>query len=205
MFNTPSKSDSYKEHMFDASLLNSNSVVVDIGAHQGQFAQMIKRDFNCTVIAFEPEKNKHEILARIPGIIPFNVAVCEMTGAKKFYTYQNDESDSLYERTDKEVKDSYTIGCMTLKDILVNWPDIDLLKIDAEGAEYAIIDSTDDFSGIKQISIEFHGEGWQEHIEGFAAKDIKRAMNKLKKSFNLVEFNNDKHEFLFVREDLCKK
>ena len=49
-----------------------------------------------------------------------------------------------------------TVTCVRLKDLLDD--DIDFLKIDIEGAEYAVLkDCSDDLTNVKNLFVEYHG------------------------------------------------
>ncbi len=82
-----------------------------------------------------------------------------------------------------------------------NHKSIDLIKLEIEGAEYAVIDSiVKDKIDVKIIAVEFdeffHAQGLGFHLR------IKKATNQLKKSGYILAHSTDKFKRTFIREDV---
>jgi hypothetical protein len=75
---------------------------------------------------------------------------------------------------------------------------IDLLKIDVEGAEVSLFESLDlsILEGCRQISIEFHSFIYPEHAPRIA--EIKRRMRR--NGFKVIDFSTNDADVLFVNQ-----
>ena len=173
------------------------SVVVDIGSNIGVFAiYAAMSNSNIKIYAFEPIKANYDLLEKnisennLRGrIIAFNLGISSKTEKREFYLSSSAEH-SLYNG------DSYnsriSVDCLCLNDVL-NYNSIskvDLLKINAEGAEYEILYSApkECFDKIDEIRMEYHKQELDRHnleslrtfLEGFGYKKL-----------HLCEYNND--------------
>mgnify|MGYP001566150124 FL=1 len=125
--------------MYRLSLIKNPSVIVDVGAHIGTFSIPVARRFpNATVYAVEPDaENYHALLHNIAlndlkNVFPLNVAVAGGYGSTPFYTSASNVAHSI-------VDASVGTGTAMVDTIpLSKFPCIDVLKFDAEGAEYVI-------------------------------------------------------------------
>jgi len=153
-------------HLFDSTKLNENSLVIDIGALYGIFTNVIIEKYNCFIEAYEPSKDNFKTLSEINNkkLKCFNKAVGGYNRIQKFYIYGSGwhgGSNSLINHSKgskRKIIDSYNIEVISLNDILKKHKDIDLLKIDCEGAEIEILKYTDleQLKKCKQITVEFH-------------------------------------------------
>ena len=75
--------------------------------------------------------------------------------------------------------------------------DLDLLKLDIEGGEYAVIDSVLDAGlSVRQIAVEFH-----HRFAGIGSSKTQRAISRLRENgYQLAWVSDWGEEFLFVRE-----
>jgi len=124
--------------------LNNNSIAVDVGANIGyytvQMAKICKR-----VYAIEPDKDNFEILKKnveenkLNNVVLINAAV----GAKKekitlYKSAANDGDHRVYNAGNRtNIAEVFSVR---LDDILVNEQKIDLLKVDTQGWEPAVIE-----------------------------------------------------------------
>jgi hypothetical protein len=85
---------------------------------------------------------------------------------------------------------------------------VDLLKIDIEGAEEAVFNSTRDTTlcNVKQISIEFH-----DFMPGsISTEEVNKITNRLKRlgficlPFSYMLFGMESSDFLFINTNKCK-
>lgn len=148
-----------RDYGLESLALNPGAVVVDIGAHVGVVSMSLAKRFGCTVYAYEPEPDNYRRLIS-------NVAANKL--GDKIMTFpfaatrdsrlvsiggggQNSGGHSIYKGVGPQVQST------TLAEIIENVGGrIDLLKIDAEGAEYEILEGAD-LSAIGAIRGEFHG------------------------------------------------
>jgi len=136
-----------------------DDVVIDIGANVGCISIYLAKKYpNIKIYAYEAHPVNYECLLEniklneVDNVIPFNNAVFSKTGRKLNITLDlgNTGSSSLYVNN---VKNSCDIETISFDDIVLNnnIEKIKLLKIDCEGAEYEIIESS---NKMKELEIE---------------------------------------------------
>ena len=138
--------------------LGEGSLVVDIGANRGEFSREIHERTGCRCLAAEP----NPALALVPGarqVTLDRVAIAGRDGPVTLHLSKNDEASSIL-RTEGGPGDSIEVPGLRLSSFLARHHvrRVDLLKLDAEGAEIQILESLtdDELSGIPQLTIEFH-------------------------------------------------
>jgi len=158
--------------------INKGDIVVDIGAHIGTFSVMAGRKIGRAgaIYAYEPVPTTFDILERnidinsLQNIVhPHKLGISNKTGTKEFYIFKKNNktlfhSSSFYREKlgviDATVGENIEVECITLKDIFeLNGLDrIDVLKMDCEGEEYAILLNTSDryLKKIDRICMEYH-------------------------------------------------
>lgn len=155
--------------------LNADSLVIDIGAHVGVVSMTIAKQYGCKVEAYEPAPDNYRRLVenirinRLEGqVIPHNLAVTgdgrqvNVGGPAK----ENSGGMTIYEGIYKD--ETYTpVDSITL-DQIIGDREIDLLKIDCEGAEHEILSGS--LTHIKAIRGEFHTVIWDDGR--FTGKDL---------------------------------
>jgi len=139
-------------------------VIVDVGANIGQTVQKVKGIWpNSTVHSIEPMREQYEILDRktrhYTGVKTYNVALGGYNGPRTFYVseHQNmlsgfyelnpDSKDSVALNSPEPAHDNFLnqseiiVDCLTLDTWAEenNVTEIDLLKMDAQGAEPDIL------------------------------------------------------------------
>jgi FkbM family methyltransferase len=131
-------------------LLRPGMTVVDLGAHGGYFSLIGARCVGATgkVYAFEPYHPSFEELLRNIGlnryenIFALRKAVADRTGASKLIlSPKGSDRHSLYSRGETDESIMAEVETTSLDDFLreLNWPRIDLIKMDIEGAEPAAL------------------------------------------------------------------
>lgn len=134
----------------DKKELGRASVVVDIGAHIGAFsAYAASLAKGGRVYAYEPEKDSFDLLVqnitvnRLEArVIPVNSAVSGSRGTARLFI----GSETFGHSTEVSVStECTTVPCTSLGDIFKDnkIEECDLLKINAEGAEYSILFGAD--------------------------------------------------------------
>ncbi len=132
--------------------LNENSIVFDIGAFCGTFADEIVRRYNCNVFAFEPVYDFFKTIKEGEKVKKFNFAVSDQD--KKDKIYVNGASTSAYcggEEVEIQFRDIYALICDIEK--------IDLMKINIEGEEFRVLPrmiSTGIIQKCENIQIQYH-------------------------------------------------
>ena len=149
--------------------LNKDSIVLDIGSNFGVVLENLK-DVNCRVYAYEPHPIFFSMLkkkyANNKNFILSDNAVWNKTEKRKFYfkkspdrlnggaTLLAEKTNIINKKLNKEVQ------CKDISEIIrVIGSDIDVLKMDAEGAEYQILErlyETGLYKKIKSIYFDDH-------------------------------------------------
>lgn len=144
--------------------LNSNSLVLDIGAYKGVWAKEINKLYGCQVICFEPVsgifKQLQENIGENKDIVAYNIAISDKNGAEEIYL--NKDASSLYEKGSS----SETVETKTLKTAMLDYhiSCADLVKMNIEGSEYSVLENMiatkaegmEAFGYFKHIQIQFH-------------------------------------------------
>lgn len=182
--------------IYDA--LSENSVVVDLGASQGAFSKQLKRKVNCFLHQIEANPELYNKLTILDKTISYNLAISNSNSEVTFYISDHPSSSSL--RSDKKTNFSSKINiqCRSLKTFVEEnkIQNIDLLKIDVEGAEIDILMSIDKMlmDKISQISVEFHEKQFDTIKE---IPKINAVINQLK-SYGMFVINFTKPHYTDV-------
>ena len=139
--------------------LNENSIVFDLGGFRGEFANKIYEKFSCKVYVFEPVKLLYnEIVSKFrgnPNIKIFNFGLYNKTCEADIYL---NGSSSSHITNSSSVKE--TIKLVNISEFMIEENcNIDLMKINIEGAEYEIIDKLYEenlLNKIKEMQVQFH-------------------------------------------------
>jgi FkbM family methyltransferase len=140
--------------------LDKMSVVMDIGGYEGDFADLMRRKYNCGVHIFEPtiEKFRHikERFHSDPMVWPYYCALEDENKYGDIFLCNN--ASSIYHKTDRtetiKIRDIYFFV------IAFKFFHIDLLKMNCEGSEYKILKrliEKDWLKNVRQIVVQFHG------------------------------------------------
>tara|TARA_B110000977_G_scaffold196199_1_gene276104 strand:+ start:625 stop:1335 length:711 start_codon:yes stop_codon:yes gene_type:complete len=142
--------------------LTENSVVLDIGGYVGEFAETISMKYNCKVYLFEPHPEYYNICVdkfrNNIKVIPLNFGLSDITGTFKL---SDSENGSSFLR--KSLDDFDLLQCKVreffevMEELKIKH--IDLIKINIEGAEYALLShilERDKQNISDQYQIQFH-------------------------------------------------
>ena len=138
--------EKYEEYetMLMLRQVNSNSVVVDVGANIGYYTILLAQKSKL-VYAIEPEAETFEILQKnvtenkLNNVVLIRAAVGGKNEKIKLFKSKLNNGDHRVwgEKNNKEVEEVF---CRRLDDILENEQYISLIKIDTQGWEPAVID-----------------------------------------------------------------
>ena len=161
--------DIFKKEEYKVNLKTDQPLIIDIGAHIGLATIYFKNKYpQAKIIAFEPNPQTAKILRlnlkanHLKKITVVEAAVCRKKGKRLFYIDGISKNpwtwgDSLIKNIwgNKNPSQSISVKAVALSSFL-NKP-IDLLKIDAEGAEDEIIkEISSKLYLIKNIIVEYH-------------------------------------------------
>jgi FkbM family methyltransferase len=149
---------SVRGHHIWPAPLTKDSVVVDAGAHHGEFSAEIIRRFGCRchLVEANPRLVETLIVAHAKSIT--TAALDARDGRGMLHVSENPEATGLFDAgsatTSVEVETTSLATLMQRLGII----NIDILKLDIEGAEFDLIASTPNqiLQRINQITVEFH-------------------------------------------------
>lgn len=169
------------EYELDAFRPGELGTVIDIGAHVGLFA-VRAAPLARRVVSYEPFPESYELLAenvrRFPHVTPQRLAVAERRGTANLFTAGTVSRHSLFSSwTERPEAPPVPVDTLSLADIFEEHriDACDLLKIDCEGGEYAILlgAPVELLRRVRRVAVEYHplpgaAEGWS--ASGLAAR-----------------------------------
>lgn len=162
----------------DPLTLQEGQTIVDIGGHVGLFATWAASHPGVKVYVYEANPGNYQYLRKnidsnhFTNIQAFPCAVSGKKGVVSLYLHEEGSGgNSLYrEHVRSSNLQSVEVPSVTLEDVLTEnkIEKVDFLKIDCEGAEYAILKSAtpEALKKINKIAIEYH------KIPGFETEDL---------------------------------
>lgn len=151
---------SARGHHFLAGALDGDSVVVDLGAHQGEFSVELASRFGCRCYAVEANPALCNRMAEMSRVKVFNYAIAGENRPVSLRVDANLEASSLAGDAESGSDVLVTVRGMTLETYLRchGIDSVDLLKVDIEGAEVDLFTSLSDevLGRMGQITVEFH-------------------------------------------------
>ena len=176
------KISTIKAHSAIYDVLTDDSVVVDLGASEGVFSKQLKEKVNCVLHQVEANPELFKQLNKLDKTVSYNLAISNANSEATFYLSDNPSSSSL--RHDKRINfiNEISIKCQSLKTFVDenNIHNIDLLKMDIEGAEIDVLMSIDEIliDRISQMTVEFHEK---QFITENEICRIKSVINKMRR------------------------
>ncbi|MAH83073.1 MAG: hypothetical protein CBB68_01000 [Rhodospirillaceae bacterium TMED8] len=150
-------------HTFYLPALSTASVVFDLGAAGAGFAQEINRRTGCICHCAEASPVLIETMARGRGIHHHHVAICGKDGPFKMTVGGRDKERYWVKwegASGISEKDIMEVPGLTLESFYkyCTVDQVDLIKVDIEGAEFSMFDSVSDETICRaaQWTIEFH-------------------------------------------------
>lgn len=127
---------------------NSDGVVVDIGAYDGDSAiYFSKRLPKLKILGFEPNPNVFargkELTKRFPNIQLFNFGFSDVMATIPLFVTKNQDASSLFElndSTEASFERKIDVQVTTLDQHFHDAPEILLMKLDVQGAELKILE-----------------------------------------------------------------
>lgn len=147
--------------------ISSNDLIFDIGANIGVFSIYAALRTQNKVYAFEPFPANYNLLKQnsinngLDNISPFSCAVSESSNTVKLYVTQSSSGNLLFDHNiNGKIENYIKVESITLKKAMEinDIESIDFLKMDCEGAEFGIFQTTPQeyIRRINKIAIEFH-------------------------------------------------
>lgn len=146
-------------------ILEPNSLIIDIGANVGDISSIFSR-MKCIVHAFEPTKETCDVLRRRfsgnNNIIIYNKACWNKNEKLKFYHHEwfkynkihwSNGNSLLAEKYNVKKDDFEEVEAIDIVEFILNLnKQIDLIKIDIEGAEVEVINHIIDTKAIDKVN-----------------------------------------------------
>jgi len=155
VFNAQNDRLSGEDHLirkvYPTLIRNREPVVVDVGANVGHYSLSIRNRFpGAKIYAFEPNPPTYAKLATLAceGVKMFNYAVGETNGSLLLYDLAEGDGSELASLYPEVIRDFNNMKVKSTKVDVITLDDfareekvdfIDILKIDTEGHEYAVL------------------------------------------------------------------
>ncbi len=185
-------------------VLNANSIVYSFGIGEDiTFDRHLIEKVGCKVFAFDPTPRSIQWLSgqKLPeGFQAAPVGISPETGTMKFHLPKNTNhvSGSLEAMTYVDDSNTVEVEVKKLSDIMSEYGHerIDLLKIDIEGSEYAVLDQVlEDNIDIKQLVVEVH----ERYIENGKLLTTKMIESLKAKGYKLFAKSLSREELSFIK------
>jgi FkbM family methyltransferase len=148
-------------HTIVEGCLTKDSIVLDLGANLGRFSHAIVDRYHCRCHALEANPELCRAIRPTGGLSVHHCAIASESGICRLKLNTNCESSTILDISRPGDTGHIDVRAVRLEEFarqqnLVKY--IDLIKIDIEGAEIQVLESTSDafFKRVGQISIEFH-------------------------------------------------
>lgn len=177
--------------------LTDQSVVFDLGGYVGDFASKIFDRYVCTVYVFEPVPYYYNLIKnRFLNNKKVKIICAGLADATRVENiYLENDKTSLYGKSGAEkieIKLISTSDFFKEHDI----PFIDLVKINIEGGEYALLEhliESGDITKIKNIQVQFHD---------FVIDNAELRMNAIQKKLALTHKLTYQYPFVWENWEL---
>jgi len=189
----------FLHHTFIGDFINTESIVVDLGANDGKFAEFIRDNFNCKVYAVEPLLDLFNAIKEGEKIKKFNYCINAMGMSCMLYLEQGYCATTYKKKNNEKIESKGKTLRQFFDEADIN--EIDLLKIDIEGAEIEVFEKIENsiFDKINQITVEFHDFLWPELKPKI--EEIKKEISS--KGFYCIEFSlTNNGDVIFIRKKL---
>ena len=159
--------------------------------------------YGCSVFGVEANPALASAVNKQSGIVCKNAAVSAFDGFVKFSVDEEDaDASKIVSESTPISRTVIAVPSMSLSTLLreAKAEQIDLLKIDVEGAELDIIETTnpETFRRCTQIAVEFHSFLYPSHTER-----IEEAITRLSRhGFHYIDFSTDRTDVLFLNSGL---
>lgn len=157
----------------------SGPLVIDCGAHKGEFAASVHSAWGARCHSIEASPTLFGKLDLPPSATGYNFAVSGHDGEVSFSVLDNPEASHVASESMNGDCQQITVPARSLAKFLdeVAPNGIDLLKLDIEGSEIAALDGLDDrhLARIGQLTIEFH-----DFCGYVTASEVDRSIDRLR-------------------------
>ena len=195
-----------EEYAKEGFHIKNDDIVIDIGGHIGLFSiYAAEKCKSGKIFSFEPVKENFEMLKdniavnKIKNIFPENVAISNEKSKVTIFLSNDESGHGMYSKS----SNSITIDAINLEEIYLknNLKKCDFLKIDAEGAEFDILENISEnmLKTISKIVIEYHifnrnlTERLENIVEKFEKNGFKITKTPYSDTLGLLFLSNENH------------
>jgi FkbM family methyltransferase len=194
--------DRIEGHTFVKTWLKNGSNVVDLGMNQGRFARTIQEKYNCNVVGVEANPFLAEGFNASGSAQCFNLAISTQKGPVRFFIDPRNSHASSLTAVDKSSLRPVEVDGIPFAEFYAahRTKDVDLMKIDIEGAEIDLFNGVEPsiFAHTKQICVEFHAFLHPEHLPA-----IRRIIARMQADgFHCCDFSTKYLDVLFLNGKL---
>ncbi len=189
-----------QSHTFYAPALGPQSIVADLGASTAGFSHALAARYGCRCYAAEPLPENFRLIETTSRIAAFPVALSGTDGRIALGVRNTVHTSASFGRFDGlPEKDRIAVDSVTLDGFrrLAGVARFDLVKLDIEGAEFALFDAAGDeiLRDIGQITVEFH-----DFLDPTLTPAVRAIVARLERlGFTAIRFTRHAHgDMLFV-------
>lgn len=191
------------------SLFSDYPIILDFGGCIGRFSIDLRKHLNKngTYHIFEPNPYLYNFLYSIlKDYENFNIyrkAIWYKNQINSFYIGRTNKSSSLESSHKNLSREMCNVETISLDNVLSNFKEIDLIKMDIEGTELDTIlnASKEQLNKINQMIIEFHLD---KGIDGYTEEKMDKVCKYLEES-GLINIHKENFDILFINDRLLKK
>src|SRR5215472_12909282 len=147
------------DHHFLSTRIGSQSIVVDLGAHLGEFSTEISRRFGCRCYGAEPHPLLHSRIPQSDLLSILNCAIAPADAPVRLHVSTYSESHNLRPLPRRGVG-SMEVDEITFQTFMETCriDRINLMKVDIEGSEVELFETlpSDILDRIDQVTVAFH-------------------------------------------------
>ena len=186
-------------HTFYSQGLNTKSNVLDLGANLGDFSICIASKYKCKAFVVEASPELFAQIDETHLARKYNYAVAGGNGFVTFYESSNIEAGNIVAPKSNSTGKTFKVETRNLATLIseIGLKEIDLLKVDIEGAEIELFDNIkcEDLTCVKQLTIEFHDSV---AIPNVSTEDVERIIEKIvSMGFYGIAMGKKNYDWLF--------
>lgn len=188
-----------RDHTFFTNRLGPDSIVLDLGANRGEFAQEITRRYGVSCLAVEPNSELAGSITPTDRIRVRRLAIADRDGPVDLQVSDETEASSLYGVSIGAHLRTEEVPGMSFSSLLVEegLHQVDLAKVDIEGAEVPLFLATpaDVLKRVAQFNVEFH-----DFTGAVSADQMRQVIRRLTGlGFRAIKFSRINHNWLFFQ------
>src|SRR5262245_26572229 len=137
----------FSERLRYAYPLTEDSLVIDVGGYEGNFAREIAENYRCQILCFEPVFYERIEALNLPNVKVIPAALGAFSGYREFGV-SNDSTGKFSSGAERVV-----VPVIGLEAILKEYPGpIGLLKLNCEGMEYEILQKLVQMPDVERVA-----------------------------------------------------